>query len=146
MCLAVDKEKTKNFWDTRGRKGKSWCWCYKVYKYRYGNLHSPLQGSYRRIYFGEIVSDRYSKVPFTDSCDTISGVCRGIHVIYQSKCLPDYKTSFKTWDDNPVIVRVKCYKKDFVAADLNEAVFMKVHLTQEGYRMAMRKAKKLYKE
>jgi len=112
MCLTVDEEKTKNFWDTRGRKGKSWCWCYKVYTYKYGKLHSPFHRSYSGIHFGEIVSDRHSKAPFTDYCDTISDIFRGIHVICQSKRLPDYKTSFKMWEDKPVIVRVKCYKKD----------------------------------
>lgn len=143
MCLVVDEKKTKGFWSTRGRKGKKWCWAYKIYEFHDNKLVSPYFGGV--VDFGEIKSNRCTQEAGSDDRDR-NNLCvsRGIHVIHNSKRISPWRKDCLDFGQLPVVVRVKCYKEDFVAADdKGEAVFMKVFLTRKEYRRARRLAKKI---
>ena len=153
MCLKYDKASTKKFWNTKERKGKTWCWATKLYTIynTNGNLQllSPYQDSPTKP--GWVKSNRDVKEAGKDKCDQFGSsydteacltIFRGIHVIVEEGVTGLYH------DDNPelVEVQVKCYKKDFVAASTSdkkdsgewlswggEAVFTKVFLPKSEF-------------
>jgi len=165
MCLVYSKKDTEDFWKTKNRKGKDWCWAYKLYLVSGGELFPPYDyASDDALTYGEIVSNRRDKeagkhngddynLSISDSVITLDAryflyINRGIHVIARSqnvakwRYLIDNHTSFYGLKSSPTLrtVRVKCYKEDFVAADENgNAVFMKVYLSQEEFDRAIKK-------
>jgi len=149
MCLKYDIEATKNFWNTEERKGKTWCTAIKLFRIDADTkeLVSPFQGRVTKP--GWVKSDRTIQEAGQDYCDDWESkeyyddpylkIMRGIHVIMDSGIADLYHES-----DGPFVeVEVKCYKKDFVAASIDntedeidwlawggEAVFTKVFLSK----------------
>jgi len=164
MCLVYNKKDTEKFWKTKNRKGKDWCWAYKLYRISGGELFPPYgYASDDALTYGEIVSDRRSKeagkyngddchLNVSDSVITLDAryflyINRGIHVITRSqnvaKCRKMINRDLSINDLIPLklrLVRVKCYKEDFVAADGDgNAVFMKIILPQEEFDRVIKK-------
>ena len=157
MCLKYDKASTKKFWNTKGRKNKDWCWAYKIYSYFDGKLYpiyTVVHQDYEPVTPGYIISNREYKSPFVDWKDSWNDdeIHRGIHVFTDSKRVGYYKQNrFRVVSF--VTVRVKCFKKDFVASSDtdrkneswklkgNEAVFMKIFLPKEEYEAALKRKK-----
>ena len=160
MCLPYDKAATNGFWNTRGRKGKSWCWAYKLFLFVDGELRPAfgcLFGKKNHIVkAGYVKSDRSSKIPFKDDSDQTdcAYINKGIHVIINSQKVAEYLSV--PWNDVPIVTaRVKCLKKDFVASSklvtktmhdgAGEAVFMKVFLPKSERDRILKKFSKTKK-
>jgi len=165
MCLKVSDKRTEKFWTTGRRRDKSFIWAYKVYHYnlRTGNFSSifypeEFPGG---IKYGKIISTRKTQKIGDDEYDRYDEfyedheVSRGIHVILSSQeahnnCEFESDTNYSTTNSRRfVIVRVKCYKKDFVAVSNSEdshAVFMKVSILRKDYRRIRQKFAKARKE
>ena len=171
MCLLYNEKATKNFWKTKSRKGKTWCWAYKIFRLIDGNLLPAFgilfQSENNPVKPGFIISNRRIRTPLKDIGD-IKGkedilgrefdeINRGIHAVVNSQAIPLMVNSSWT-PDRLVVTRVKCYKKDFVAASNSspnkringshkwsggrgEAVFMKVFLPKTEYDRVMKKEK-----
>jgi hypothetical protein len=148
MCLTYDALSTEKFWKSKSRKNKNWCWCWKnvcVYK---GIVSSPHRDN--EISPGWLISDRVEQAPFIDGMDNVFyfAVRRGIHVYSDSLVIT---AAFP--NEYCHSIRVKCYKKDFVAASVSsrkgvmwhanggEAVFMKVFVPRSEIDRVLRKAK-----
>ena len=111
-----------------GNKGRIVVW--KVYRKSQKNKLYPIYCHKRtEINAGWIVSNR--KDIRLGNKFTIS---KGIHVFLNIEEAQDYRSY------NEIVVPVYCYKKDFVAAhiDEKEAVFIKVFLKKEDYTKAIR--------
>ena len=155
MCLKVDKEVTKNFWDTEERKGKTWCTAIKLFMIDEDTkeLVSPFQGIVTKP--GWVKSNRTFQEAGQDYCDEWEEyadpylkIMRGIHVIMDSRTAGLYHEG----GEEPLVeVEVKCYKKDFVAASTDntedgkewltwggEAVFTKVFLSKSKHDRAIK--------
>jgi len=164
MCLiflrVVDKLKSKNFWDISWNAGEdefdSWCWGYKVYGIYEDAVYPPYFSSNENIKSGEIVSDRETQEAFEDDYDNeydadydaescgagenLGEINRGIHVCLSQDGAVKYFNYLHEVGSSTtyIIVKVKCYKKDYVAARVDEAVFMKVHLSRAEYKRAIK--------
>jgi hypothetical protein len=127
MCLHSSLEETTKL--LRTQKGK--ITCYKVLN-SFGNRLDAIHC--HKIYKpGNNVSDA------TENKCTIynTSVHNGIHVartLERAKALQGFSRL-------KVIVKVTCDLKDLMGANINEAVFYKVHLSQEEYDRAIGKKK-----
>jgi len=155
MCTSVNARASKVFWDSRSpRKDKKFDYFYKIYLIDdNGNLRSPY--FHKAVTWGEIVSNRKSKKLGIENKDTESYnfgcyyVSHGIHVIASQGVLNFWLADIecylkKRYNDKVVVVKVRCYKEDFVGCDIKgNAVFMKVHLSRAEYRKAIKCGKQL---
>ena len=158
MCLTYSEEASKKFWKTKSRKGKTWCWAYKFYRSDLGTVVTAVVNYTTSVDAGWIKSDRQDREPGEDYYDhdpnqyhsiitrSFIDVNCGIHVISRSQTLPDWHNRIAQYNQtqwnitSPLcLVRVKCYKKDFVGADKEgNAVFMKVFLPKTEYERILK--------
>jgi len=138
MCLYAKKSSTERFRaKMKKNRGRIICWKSLNFNSSYKELTSKL---YYKIWTnGWNKSDRKTK-EWTDVGDyqgrSDTEINHGIHV-YRSGIWKKYPYS--------VMVPVVCYEKDLVAADRNEAVFMKVYLRKKDYQKAISKNRKVKK-
>lgn len=120
MCCFQESCHNRSF--LRRFKDKNWTWGYKLVNY---SLDGALQS---KIYTMDWKSGWNKSNGFKPFCSS-SSIKEGIHV-YRRR--PNIK---KHWISTRLL-RVKCYKKDFIGADQSTAVFKKVFLYKEDYDKA----------
>ena len=136
MCTKYDCFATKNFWKSRCRKNKTWIWCYKFFDIEkvWGKL--LVQSYYCQSSSGYVIkpgwniSNRLDKLIMRSEMNSVV-INKGMHVCTNSNILSHW-LEFDKW--RKYVVRIKCFKKDFVATDGNgQAVFMKYFLPKSEF-------------
>ena len=136
MCLNIDQYETNRVKDIfkrikrAGEKSPNHFTTYfKVYRRTpAGYLKSLVQG--QCIKKARVVKSNRKSKRLTKEEQRFSIINKGIHVYRNYRRAEG--SSF-SWDGDRVIIPVKCYAKDFIAASENEAVFMKVEITKEAW-------------
>lgn len=146
MCLLYDKVSTEKFWKTKSRKNKSFFWAWKNVGIYENEVCSPAMDI--EIKPGWFISDRVKQKPLEDMCDTSYSIYRGIHVYVDTGILGQWD-----FEEDSYRIKVKCYKKDFVASSTifrndskwkiwgGEAVFMKIFIPKSEIDRILKKAK-----
>jgi len=159
MCILSNKESTDNFWNMPERKNKDFIWGWKIVGIKEGwqfagklskkemFLYSLYLGKYYNIVDNWLVSDRINQIVGKDKTDvpffTDFLINRGIHVLSDRRI--DEREMRKPTNNNFYVIKVKCFKEDFVASSFepglykNEilsheeavSIFMKVYIPQE---------------
>lgn len=129
MCLTYSKIATDKL--RKDNKDKKFIICYKVLKRNNTDLLSPVIERFKWK-TGFNTSNRESTKLTKTEIDECS-VYTGIHVCLTENVADDYK-----WYSYEVIVPVRCYLSDLVAASrLGYAVFRRVYLNPHDYKKAI---------
>lgn len=124
MCLYVNNEATKKFLNKH--KGE-YIMAYKVAQIRDGKVKGVYQSDYEYKVGVNKSNSQRKKVVFKGTLE------RGIHV-----CLSENEVETHISDYNTcVVIRVRCYLKDFLGADGTQAAFRKIHISEKAMRKAL---------
>ena len=118
MCLVINKKET-----TKLKKKVKYIIGYKVYVKNTYHLQAPYRTHHCVSKYGVVKSNREKQK--IDSYERMKNrVYRGIH-IFRDGLTADVMRDHM-YPNTGRVVKVRCYLKDLVAADENQAVFMKV--------------------
>ena len=137
MCLVIDSISTIDL--TSALEKKKFIHCWKVYRH-------PKENTLYPIFFrkkvspnssGFVISNRKSTI-LTDDETIRQQVDKGIHVFTSSASADNYYMNSKD-----AVLKVKCYKEDFVAASRShEAVFKRIQLPPNWVKKLKNSARK----